>query len=39
MHEEGGANIFKHNLVSEFKKVISWRNKMPNYYKYKNMVN
>lgn len=39
MHEGGGANIFKHNLVSEFKKVISWRNKMPNFIKNIKMVN
>jgi hypothetical protein len=39
MPEGGGANIFKHNLVSECKKVLSWRNKMPNFIKNIKMVN
>lgn len=37
--EGEGANIFKHNLVLEFKKVLSQRNKIPNFTKNIKMAN
>ena len=37
--EGGGTNIFKHNLVLEFKKVLSQRNKIPNFIKSIKMAN